>query len=71
MCSLPFLILSKQDEKILPLLTIQEHQKFCKSLLKSYQSYEKRKSEEKSDINKYNLDDELFQTQKNKIKKIF
>ena len=64
MCSLPFSILSKQDENILPLLTIQEHQKFCKSLIKSYQSYEKRKSEEKTDINKYNLEDELFQTQK-------
>ena len=64
MCSLPFSILLNQDENILPLLTIQEHQKFCKSLLKSYQSYEKRKSEEKSDINKYNLEDELFQTQK-------
>ena len=64
MCSLPFSILSKQDENIIPLLTIQEHQKFCKSLLKSYQSYEKRKTEEKVDINKYNLEDNIFQTQK-------
>ena len=46
MSSIPICILSTQDEKILPSVTIQEHQKFCKSFLALY---EKRKS--KDDLN--------------------
>ena len=56
MSSIPYCILLTQDEKILPLETIQEHQKFCKSFLALY---ENRKSK-----------DELHLSEKNK-KKIF
>ena len=56
MSSIPYCILLTQDEKILPLATIQEHQKFCKSFLSLY---ENRKSK-----------DELHLSKKNK-KKIF
>ena len=63
MSSLPFSVLSTQIEDILPLLSIQEHQKFCKSLLKSYQSYKKKSSDEKTDISKIQFDD-FFQIPK-------
>ena len=55
MSSLPYSILLTENEEILPLLSIQEHQKFCKSLLKFYQSYKKRNSNEKSDKNKLKI----------------
>ena len=64
MSSLPYFILSCQNEEILSSLTVQEHQKFCKLLLKSYQSYEKRKSEEKADKNKFKSEEEFLQTQR-------
>jgi len=37
MSSITYCILSTQDEKILPLTTIQEHQNFCKSFLSLYE----------------------------------
>ena len=64
MSSLPYSILLTENEEILPQLSIQEHQKFCKSLLKFYQSYKKRNSNEKSDKNKLKIEDEYFKTQK-------
>ena len=64
MSSIPYSILSSLNDDILPILTIEEHQKFCKSLLKSYQSYEKKKSEEKIDRNIYKSEDEFFETQR-------
>ena len=57
MSSLPFSVLSNQIEDILPLISIQEHQKFCKSFLKSYQSYKKKISDEKIDISMNQYDD--------------
>ena len=51
MSSIPFCILSTQDEKILPSATIQEHQKFCKSFLALY---EKRKSKDELNLSKKN-----------------
>ena len=62
MSSLPNSIFESQDKKIL--LIIQEHQNLCKQLLKSYQSYEKRKIEEKIDKNKYKSEEEFLQAQK-------
>ena len=62
MSSLPYILFTSQDEK--DLLTIQEHQNFCKQLLKSYQSYEKRKSEEKIDKNKFKSEEEFLQAQR-------
>ena len=47
MSSLPFSILLTKNEEIIPLLSIQEHQKFCKSLLKSYLTYKNKISDEK------------------------
>ena len=64
MSSLPYSILLTENEEILPQLSIQEHQKFCKSLLKFYQSYKKRNSNEKSDKNKLKIEEEYFKTQK-------
>ena len=49
MSSIPYCILSTQDEKILPLTTIQEHQKFCKSFLALY---ENRKSKDELHLSK-------------------
>jgi len=51
MSSIPFCILLAQDEKILPLKTIQEHQKFCKSFLALY---EKRKSKDELQLSTKN-----------------
>ena len=62
MSSLPYSILTKEDNDILPLLSINDHQKFCKSLLKSYHSYKKK--EEKADKYKYKSEEEILQTQK-------
>ena len=64
MSSIPFSILSSQDDNILPKLTIEEHQNFCKLLLKSYQSYERRKSEERQDRNKCKYENEYNENQK-------
>ena len=49
MSSIPYCILLTQDEKILPSSTIQEHQKFCKSFLASY---ENRKSKDEMHLSK-------------------
>ena len=65
MISLPFSVLSTQNENVLPKISIQEHQKFCKSLLKLYQSYNKKVSEEKTGVNKNQFND-FSQIQKNK-----
>ena len=62
MISLPISVLTTKDEIFISLSTIQEHQKFCKALLKSYHSFEKKKSEDKDKNNKF--DDIVFQTQK-------
>ena len=64
MSSLPYSILLNENEEILPMLSIQEHQKFCKSLLKFYQSFKKKNSDEKINKNKLKLEDEYFQTHK-------
>ena len=61
MSSLPYSILSKKDNDILPLISINEHQKFCLSFLKVYQSYKKK--------NNYKSDEEILQTDKNKRQK--
>jgi hypothetical protein len=66
MSSLPYSILAKKDNDILPSLSIDEHQKFCISLLKSYQSY-KKKIEKKTD--KYKSEEEFLQTQKKQNQK--
>jgi len=64
MISLPISVLTTKEEIFISLSTIQEHQKFCKSLLKSYHSFEKRKTEGKNKI-KFKFDEEdFFQTQK-------
>ena len=49
MCSIPYCILSTQDENILPQDTIQEHQKFCKSFLALY---ENRKFKDELNVSK-------------------
>ena len=49
MCSIPYCILSTQDENILPQDTIQEHQKFCKSFLALY---ENRKIKDELNVSK-------------------
>ena len=64
MSSLTYSILLNENEEILPMLSIQEHQKFCKSLLKFYQSFKKKNSDEKINKNKLKLEDEYFQTHK-------
>ena len=64
MSSLPYSILTKEDNDILPLLSINDHQKFCTSLLKSYQSYKKKAVEEKTDKYKYKSEEEFLQTQR-------
>ena len=69
MSSLPFSILLSQNEEVIPLLSIQEHQKFCKSLLKSYLTYKSRISDEKTDKNKYISEQDYFQTQKKQNQK--
>ena len=61
MISLPISVLTTKEETFISLTTIQEHQKFCKALLKSYHSFEKKKSEDKD---KYKFEDIFFQTQK-------
>ena len=61
MISLPISVLTTKEEAFISLSTVQEHQKFCKALLKSYHSFEKKKSEDK-DKNK--LDEVFFQNQK-------
>ena len=63
MISLPISVLTTKEEIYISLSTIQEHQKFCKSLLKSYHSFEKKKTEGKNKI-KFIFEEEFFQTQK-------
>ena len=64
MISLPISVLTTKEEIFISLSTIQEHQKFCKSLLKSYHSFEKKKTEGKNKIKFKFEEDEFFQTQK-------
>ena len=64
MSSLPFSILLTKNEEIIPLLSIQEHQKFCKSLLKSYLTYKNKISDEKTDKNYYISEQDFMQAQK-------
>ena len=63
MISLPISVLTTKEEIYISLSTIHEHQKFCKSLLKSYHSFEKKKTEGKNKI-KFKFEEEFFQTQK-------
>ena len=58
MISLPISVLQSKDENFISLSTIQEHQKFCKSFLKSYHSFERKKTLDK-DKTKTKLE-ELF-----------
>ena len=58
MISLPISVLQTKDENFISLSTIQEHQKFCKSFLKSYHSFERKKTLDK-DKTKTKLE-ELF-----------
>ena len=44
MASIPYSILLSQKENILPIPTINEHQKFCKAFIKAQQSFEKYKN---------------------------
>ena len=62
MISLPISVLTTKDEKYIPLSTIQEHQKFCKALLKSYHSFNKKKTEDNSK-NKFKSELEFYQLQ--------
>ena len=63
MISLPISVLLTKDEKFISLSTIKEHQNFCKAFLKSYHSFEKRKTEDK-DKNKFKFEEDFFQTEK-------
>ena len=50
MTSIPFSILLSSKSNILPLSTIQNHQKFCQKFLKAHQSFEKYKNNAKSKL---------------------
>ena len=68
MSSIPYCILTTQDENILPSATIQEHQKFCKSFLALY---ENRKFKDELNVSKIDQK-KIFEWFKNfqKIKKL-
>ena len=44
MASIPYSILVSKKQRVLPLSTIQEQQKFCKKFLKAHQTFEKFKN---------------------------
>ena len=50
MITIPFSILLSSKSNILPLPTIQEHQKFCQKFLKAHQSFGKYKNNSKSKL---------------------
>ena len=50
MASIPYSILLCQKEHVLPMSTIQEHQKFCKKFLKAHQTFEKYKNNSNSKL---------------------
>ena len=41
MASIPYSILFNQNENILPVSIIQDHQKFCRQFMKAHQTFEK------------------------------
>ena len=50
MASIPYSILLTQKENVLPLSTIQEHQKFCRKFLKVHQAFEKYNNNSKNKL---------------------
>ena len=54
MASIPYSILFSQKRNILPISTIQEHQKFCRKFIKAHQSFEKYKNNSQSKLAFYN-----------------
>jgi hypothetical protein len=54
MASIPYSILLNQKNNVIPLSTIQEHQKFCRKFVKAHQSFEKYKNNSQSKIAFYN-----------------
>ena len=66
MISIPISVLSTKNEEYISLSTIKEHQNFCKAFLKSYHSYEKKKTEDKGK-NKNKFEENFFQTEKKQM----
>ena len=50
MASIPYSILISKKENVLPTVTIQEHQNFCKKFLKAHQTFEKYKNNSNSKL---------------------
>jgi len=50
MASIPYSILLTQKENVLPMSTIQEHQKFCRKFLKVHQAFEKYNNNSKNKL---------------------
>ena len=50
MASIPYSILLTQKQNVLPISTIQEHQKFCKKFQKAHQTFEKYKNNPNSKL---------------------
>ena len=50
MASIPYSILLTQKQNVLPISTIQEHQKFCKKFQKEHQTFEKYKNNPNSKL---------------------
>ena len=70
MASIPYSILLCQKENVLPMSTIQDHQKFCKKFLKAHQIFEKYKKNSNSKLAFIN-DNVFFSIKKNNLKKIY
>ena len=71
MASIPFSILVSQNQKVLPLSTIQEHQKFCKKFLKEHQIFEKFKNNSNTKLAFINDNVFLFNQKKKNQADIF
>ena len=54
MASIPYTILLSQKNNVIPLSTIQDHQKFCRKFIKAHQTFEKYKNNSQNKIAFYN-----------------
>ena len=70
MASIPYSILLCQKENVLPMSTIQDHQKFCKKFLKAHQTFEKYKNNSNSKLAFINDNVFLFNQKKQSQKDI-
>ena len=54
MASIPYTLLLSQKNNVIPLSTIQDHQKFCRKFIKAHQTFEKYKNNSQNKIAFYN-----------------